>query len=253
MVVVSSLSTLCFCLEMTSGKLTTRWERRWLPRWGVKGARDEPGPWQILGSSWEENDGRSSPERLLQQFPLRVYGQNKIKSGTKFPESSQVLPSQNVFSESHRGSFVSTPFRVCKHGDLGGVKNPPWAMEQERTKLISPVRLLAPAPVLPSLSWAREWRNRTGENASSGGQLCWRWTLTLQPSGIEQEGKVVGPLSLLVNKQYFPTLTGSDASCFHIPVEWDWNSLTWHLKPWRWPCSTSAACSRLGLTHETTL
>lgn len=51
---------------------------------------------------------------------LRVYGQNKIKSGTKFLESSQVLPNQNVFSEPHRGSFISTPFRVCKHGDLVG-------------------------------------------------------------------------------------------------------------------------------------
>lgn len=35
----------------------------------VEDAGDGPGPGQVLGSSWEENDGRVSPERLLQQCP----------------------------------------------------------------------------------------------------------------------------------------------------------------------------------------
>lgn len=103
--------------RLNFGKKMTTLMRSWVWLQARKGP-----PRQLVGAGeQQEIQDRGS---LFPQLTLRACEQNKAKPGMKFPNSFQLLPSLDLFSESQRGSFIPHSFQGQGLMTLGSW-NPP--------------------------------------------------------------------------------------------------------------------------------
>lgn len=159
-----------------------------------------------------------------------------------------------MFSEPHRGSFIFTPFRVCKNHDLAGSRIHLEQWSNTGPGLFPQGTLgWGSCPPLTKLGQRvkkQDWRERKfGRSALLKVNInpitLWDWT----------RGQSSQILHSFCEEALFPNLDGQQ----HFLLAHPWGSemkIPWPgiRKPWKTGlCSTSTVCPMWGLSPETML